>query len=306
MKHLRKNIQLSLCHSICALFMLLAACSNTGHHTGRLANYNLLKPNKIILLPSELHEVSGITTIDDQTVACVQDEEGTLFVYDLQRKQLKNRYPFNVQGDYEGIARVNDTMYILQSDGTLFELPDYELRNFNMQGYITGIPANNNEGLCYDSSHHRLLIASKSKSGKDKTDKDKREIYGFNLHTKQLSAQPVYDFSISAIKEFASKNNIALPEKKTKKGTELNLKYKPSAICIHPLTQKLFLLSAADYLLFVFDSNGSLEQIEPLNQEMFNKAEGLTFLPNGDMLITNEGQDKKPTLLLFQYQIKTN
>jgi hypothetical protein len=30
---------------------------------------------------------------------------------------------------------------------------------------------------------------------------------------------------------------------------------------------------------------------------MFNKAEGIAFFENGDMLITNEGQDNKPTFL---------
>lgn len=38
---------------------------------------------------------------------------------------------------------------------------------------------------------------------------------------------------------------------------------------------------------------GNLEYIEQLDPIMFNKAEGITFYDNGDMLITNEGQDKK-------------
>ncbi len=47
--------------------------------------------------------------------------------------------------------------------------------------------------------------------------------------------------------------------------------------------------------------NGNIEHIEQLNPTMFNKAEGITFYENGDMLITNEGQDNKPTLLHFKY-----
>ena len=49
--------------------------------------------------------------------------------------------------------------------------------------------------------------------------------------------------------------------------------------------------------------NGDIEHIEQLNPTMFNKAEGITFYENGDMLITNEGQDKKPTLLFFKYKL---
>jgi len=39
-----------------------------------------------------------------------------------------------------------------------------------------------------------------------------------------------------------------------------------------------------------------------LDPRVFNKAEGITFMENGDMLITNEGQDHRPTLLRFNYQ----
>lgn len=50
--------------------------------------------------------------------------------------------------------------------------------------------------------------------------------------------------------------------------------------------------------------NGDIEHIEQLNPTMYNKAKGITFYENGDMLITNEGQDKKPTLLYFKYKQK--
>ncbi|MEO8211019.1 MAG: hypothetical protein ABI840_10690 [bacterium] len=55
-------------------------------------------------------------------------------------------------------------------------------------------------------------------------------------------------------------------------------------------------------MLFVFDMEGNPEHIKVLNAEVFNKAEGICFLENGDMLITNEAQNKKPTLLRFDYK----
>jgi hypothetical protein len=50
--------------------------------------------------------------------------------------------------------------------------------------------------------------------------------------------------------------------------------------------------------------NSDLEHVEQLNPALFNKAEGITFLENGDMLISNEGQSKKPTVLRFNYRKK--
>jgi hypothetical protein len=50
--------------------------------------------------------------------------------------------------------------------------------------------------------------------------------------------------------------------------------------------------------------NGEIENIERLNPSLFSNAEGIAFFENGDMLITNEGQNKSATLLRFNYKKK--
>jgi uncharacterized protein YjiK len=284
----------------------LFSCGATFRNNEKITGYNLTTPDKSSVLPDTLREVSGLTNIDSTTFACIQDENGILFIYDARKNELKRQYTFNIDGDYEGITRVGETIYVLRSDGTLFEIVNYTSDNFKLNSYDTGIPANNNEGLCYDPDNKRLLIACKGKIGKGPEYKDKRVIYGFDLQTKKLTAEPVFDFDLQKIKAFATENNLNLPTKtRKKKGqpiTEPFIKFRTSAICIHPLTKKLFLLSASDYLLFIFDMNGNIEHIEQLNPTIFNKAEGITFYDNGDMLITNEGQDKKPTVLYFKYR----
>jgi uncharacterized protein YjiK len=290
------------------LILFLLECGATFPNNKKITGYNLTEPDKIFILPDTLREVSGLTNIDSTTFACIQDENGILFIYNTINNQLQHQYTFHIDGDYEGITRVDQTIYILRSDGTLFEIYNYTSDNFKVTSYITGIPANNNEGLCYDPDKKRLLIACKGKIGKGAEYKDKRVIYGFDLRTKMLTSEPVFDFDIKVIKEFALKNNLTIPTKSRKKKgqpiTEPFIKFRTSAICIHPVTKKLFLLSASDYLLFIFNINGDIDHIEQLNPTMFNKAEGITFYENGDMLITNEGQDKKPTLLYFKYKQK--
>jgi hypothetical protein len=173
-----------------------------------------------------------------------------------------------------------------------------------LNSYETGIPSSDNEGLCYDPDNNRLLVACKGMIGKKDENKDKRVIYAFDLKTKKLSEEPVISFDLEVIRHFAMNNKIDLPVKKNKKGEKKEpiLKFGTSEICIQPLTKKLFLLSADDHLLFIFNMKGIIEKIEKLNPEKFIQAEGLTFFENGDMLITNEGQDKKPTLLRFNYK----
>ena len=297
------------------LFLFSLVVSSCDHHhkksdevaieqeTKYQAGYNMTSPDQRFILPDTLREISGLTYIDSNTFACIQDENGILFIYDLSNNKIRKQYPFNLDGDYEGITRVGNTIYVLRSDGTLFEIINYNSKKFKQNSYATGIPAENNEGLCYDADNNRLLIAAKGKIGKGREFKDRRVIYGFDLQTKMLSDETAFDFDLATINDFAKQKNISFPPKEKKNGEvkESSIKFKTSAICIHPVTKKLFLLSASDHLFFIFDMQGKIEHIEQLDETMFNKAEGITFFENGDMLITNEGQDKNPTLLRFNY-----
>ncbi|MBK8503172.1 MAG: hypothetical protein IPL46_13715 [Saprospiraceae bacterium] len=284
--------------------LTLLACAATDTDSERISGYNLSKPDFTSELPDTLREISGLTDIDNTTFACIQDEKGILFIYDISKNEILRQDSFNIDGDYEGITRVDSSMYILRSDGTLFEISNYQSSNFKLTSFATGIPANNNEGLCYDPDNDRLLIASKGKIAKGPKYKDKRVIYGFDLKTKKLTNSPLFEFDIQTIVQYAADKKINLPARPKKNGqiSEPFIKFMTSAIAVHPITKKLYLLSASDHLFFMFDMEGNIEHLELLNPEIFNKAEGITFLDNGDMLIANEGQDKKPTLLRFNYK----
>lgn len=289
-------------------FLALLITSFLALHVNneKVTGYDLSKPDSIIELPDTLREISGITDIDDENIGCVQDENGVLFIYNFVKNSLSHQFTFNIDGDYEGITRVGDEMFILQSDGTIFEISNYRNPDFKLTSYSTNIPANDNEGLCYDAKNNRLLIACKGKVGKGPEFKDKRLIYGFDLTTKEPIKEPIFTFDVANIKDFAVKNNIDLPTKKSKKkdgnSTEPIIKLMTSAIGVHPLTNKLYLLSAQDHLFFIFNMDGEIEHIQKLDPKIFNKAEGITFLENNDMLITNEGQNGKATLLRFNYK----
>lgn len=287
--------------------LLCAACgSSTPTTTVCYSGYDLGSPQSVSILPDTLHEVSGLTDIDANTVACIQDENGVLFLYDLSTSSILEQFQFHIDGDYEGVTRVGDAMYILRSDATLFEIDNFRRKDFTLHTYATEIPANDNEGLCFDEANNRLLIACKSKLGKSPELKDKRAIYAFDLATKQLLPDPVFEFDVAELKEFAEIRNVRLPERTRKRYGERTtgtlLRFKASAISVHPLRNELYLLSAADHLLFIFDMNGKVLHVEALDAKVFNKAEGITFLDNGDMLISNEGQGHKPTLLRFKYR----
>lgn len=268
--------------------------------------YDFSKPTLNDELPPILHEISGLAIIDSSSVACVQDEDGILFIYNIKKHKITKQHAFGLKGDYEGITLVDDILYVLRSDGVLFEIKDHQTKKLKVKTYSTRVPAINNEGLCYDAINNRLLIGAKGKINKDPTNKDIRLIYAFDLKTKTLNQSPAFNFNITDINLTAKMQGIHFPKKQNKKGKSIEhgFKFNTSEISIHPITHQLFVLSATEHVLFVFNKNGALEYIEQLNPLVFNKSEGLDFFQNGDLIISNEGQTHMPTLLRFNYMPK--
>jgi uncharacterized protein YjiK len=279
---------------VCFVFFFLGSWENEKQFM-----YDLSKPDKRITLPAVLHEVSGLTEIDSTSFVCIQDENGVLFFYDLIHNRISRELPFAYNGDYEGVTRVGRSIYVLRSDGALYEIPDLNAESAQTVYHMNSIPAHNNEGLCYDPLGHRLLVGSKGKV--DDEARVIRTIYAFDLETKKISPEPVYKFDITKVTDFAVKRNLIEPYKTTPKGKRVPrfVKFQTSEIAIHPITGDLYILSANDHMLLIFSRSGELKHIEKLSVEFFNKPEGITFFANGDMLITNEGQQNYPTLLRF-------
>ena len=288
------------------IFALLWLSLTTGFKqpaSSAITGYNLSKPDKRWSLPEELKEISGITATDENTVACVQDEKGTVFFYDISNSSIKRDFVFNGDGDYEDLVKVNNEMFILRSDGTLFKLTSFSDKPSKANTIETDIPSEDSEGLCYDSDGKKLLIACKADIKSDKY-KNKRAVFAFDIKSGTLSAKPFLVIDPKAIKRFISDNKIHVKIKKEHKhddDDDFKVDFRMSAIGIHPVTKKIFIISAADYLICVYNRDGKLENIEFLDSKLFNKAEGITFLPNGDLLVSNEGENGSPTLLRFNY-----
>lgn len=286
------------------VYLALSCCQTENSINGNFDGYNFTTPDKSFVLPEILHEISGVTIADSFSIGCVQDEKGVLFIYDLSSNEIRKSVNFFSKGDYEGISKAGSSMFVLRSDGTIFEIADYESDEISVIQYKTGIPAKNNEGLCYDPDNNRLLIACKDKVERGFGSAEKRYVYGFDLKSKTLTKDPVYAFDIQRIKEFAVNNNMKLPLKLKKKGRKAvpDIKFRPSEIGIQPVTKDLYLLSAEEHLLFIFNNNGSIKNIVRLDPALFKQPEGIAFFRNRDMLISNEGQKKQPTLLRFNYR----
>jgi DNA-binding beta-propeller fold protein YncE len=80
--------------------------------------------------------------------------------------------------------------------------------------------------------------------------------------------------------------------------------FKPSAAGINPMTGKLFIVASVGKALVIATRDGKIEQVYKLDPVLYNQPEGLTFAPNGDLYISNEGGEGTGTILKFNYRKK--
>lgn len=220
-----------------------------------------------------MDEVSGIEWMDKNRIACVQDEDGIIFIYNLENLEIEREIDFAGPGDYEGLAINENTAYVVRSDGTLFEISNFRGNNPKTQKFETFLmEAQNVEGLCLDRSNNRLMLAIKDK---ERDSDDYKGVYAFNLQNKELEKKPVFKLDM---KDKLLENS----------GKNRSKRFRPSEIEIHPKTGEIYLLDAKDPKLIIADGSGKFKRIYTLDEDKFNQPEGLTFNPDGSLFISNE------------------
>jgi uncharacterized protein YjiK len=241
------------------------------------------------LLPKELLEVSGISWMDEERFACVQDELGKVFIFNIRLNKIEQEISFAEKGDYEGVAVVGNVLYVLDANGTIFEIGEYNNGNPKITVYKTHLKKKQDaESLAYDKKNNRLLVAVKSV---DLNSNDYKGIYAFDLKTKRMEESPVYKIDL---------NNKIFD--KVNKG-KIENSIRPSDLAIHPLTGDIYILEGTKPKLLIMNSEETLISLYDLKGSDFPQAEGIAFSADGKMYISNEGGNKEPGNIL-QVELK--
>lgn len=223
-------------------------------------------------LPEVLKEVSGIAYLDGNRFACVQDEEGAIFIYNVKDGKIEKRIPFAGPGDYEGITLNGGTAYVVRADGRLYEVPMGGSKS-SVKEFSTPLTAAHNvEGLFYDKSANRLLLAIKNT---DPGNKSYKGIYAFDLATHTFINEPVF--------------KLELEHPLWANGSKKKSVVKPSALALHPITGDVYIVDGPSARLMVLDASGNPKKAYSLGKD-YPQAEGITFSPSGNLFISNEGK----------------
>lgn len=273
--------------TILLLFPALAFSPNEKDRSIALRNYDLAgTPTSRMPLPKELIEISGLACSEDGRIFAHNDEIGTIFKIDERTGTILTSFHLNSGGkknlreDFEGIAIAHGRIYLSTSAGDIYECAEAENgSSVDYTVYKTKLGKRYEmEGLCYDPVTNALLLPVKSPLKKKK--RDRREIFSFSLRSKTLDKEPRFVLDESALESTPDGN------------------FDPSSIEYNPASKTFFLLAAQGHAILELSASGEVLGQVAINKEHFFQPEGLTFTPDGRLIISSEG-DKKEKLSAF-------
>ncbi len=257
--------------------------------------YQIDKPNRLLNLSNDLIEISGLTNWGKGELAAIQDEKGKIYILDPVDGSVKREIKFGPKGDYEDIAKVGKTLWIVRSDGVLFRVKDVDGESPKIKSYETKLSAENDvEGLYFDEEKNGLWMACKESphlKGKDHL-KGKRAVYFFDFEDKKLKKDPLFTVDSKAIKQFQN----------LKYGDQFSQPFKPSAIARRPKDGFVYIVSSVGQTLLVLNTDYEIHDVIRLKSEFGPQPESLIFDDNNGLYIASEGKEQAATLLYFAAQ----
>lgn len=247
--------------------------------------YDLGHP-RVIKLPTELDEISGLAYYPKDTcVFAIVDEAGLLYKIFLNHPKQIEKWHFGDKSDYEDLVLLDSNFYVLKSKGKIAAFRFINADTLAFSEYpLTAIGKGNEfEILYYDDKARKLVMICKD----CEVDK-KKHLTGFTFDPFTFKYDTTsFRINVKLIAELAG---------------EEKMKFKPSAAAISPVTGELFIVSSINKLLVIAHRDGKPKRVYKLDRKDFKQPEGLAFMSDGTLLISNEAAEHGvANILVFPY-----
>ncbi len=230
-------------------------------------------------LPRSLEEISGLTVTSGGRVLAHDDERAVIYELDPATGSVLKAFSAGiggVAGDFEGIAAVEERLFLVTSAGELLETTEggngsalsYTVHTTNLGRYCEI------EGLAFDPESRSLLLPCKETRARDL--KDHVVVFSVELDSLRIAPIPRVFLPFEALKEL-----------------DLEDSFHPSGIEVHPETGSLILISAQEETILELSPQGALRDGRELHRKTHPQPEGITFLVDGSLLLADEGQGKR-------------
>lgn len=247
------------------------------------AGYDLSQPVKL-LLSEDLDEISGLYfNAKDSTIITLNDEEGKLYTVDLNGKIKGKAFKFARKSDFEDLTTDGRYWYAIKSNGEVTRVADAFTDSSTTREFAFPQQGWEFETIFFDAAKQRLVTLSKIPPS---LQENRIPAFILDTLTATFNVELFYGPDTNAIRQLADKKKV---------------EFKPTAAAIHPVTGELYILSARDKMLVIM-KDGNTTGAHKLDKDMFRQPEGLCFMPDGTMLISNEAQESTANILRFAYK----
>ena len=260
------------------------AAPDTGNRRTAIAKWHLGK---------ELHEISGITLTEDGRLFAHGDEAGRVYEIEYRTGRMVKSFGLGqtpVRGDFEAIASVGDSLYLMTSAGVLYQFKEGE--NGAEVAYVsrdTGLKdACEFEGITFDSRQNAFLMLCKNVFSKDSL-KDSLVIYRVP-HT----AAPDSSASDSSLGRITTPLEPIIGPNGWKG-------FHPSDIAVDPASGNYVIVSADERGLVEITPAGQLVSAHALGRALAH-VEGVAITKDHILIMSTEGDEKtKAAISLFRW-----
>jgi uncharacterized protein YjiK len=259
------------------LVFCLGGCNPAKKEQVVYKDYDLSAPDKFNM-PESLFEISGIALnkANADTIYAVQDEDGRLYRLAWDKpKQLNVK--FSKKGDYEDVTILKNQVYILKSNGSIYHFPLTEAvfeEVEEMTEYKKILPKGEYEGMFADESTGQIYILCK----KCAQDNAMNRVTGYIFNPEKDPSRISGTFAVRVDEMQALTGKVERD-------------FRPSGLAKNPLTNDWYIISAVNKRMIVTDSQWKVKEAYTLSGNTFIQPEGITFDRQGNLYISNEGDD---------------
>lgn len=290
---------------IIAAWPFMHSCRSAAQAPASAIAYQWDKPERRVELPDELLEISGLALAPDgKHLLAVQDENGIVYELHPETMQILRRVEFVPEGDFEGIAVVGDTLYVVKSSGTLYRIIHAGTAQQQTDKFKNTLTkAHDVEGLTADLKHRRLLLACKAAPPEQA--QDEKHVYAMSLPDLALDTTPVLRIRLADMVAWLQRAPVSPVYEEclaflTRPDRAGALGFSPSGIAIHPQTGHYYVLSATGRMLAAYSPDGRLLELRRFDKNLLEQPEGICFDARGRLYIASEGKRGKPVIVVFK------
>lgn len=241
-------------------------------------------PPVVHWLPSRLRETSGLALTEDGRLLTHDDERAVVYEVDAQEGTLRKGFGLGdpvERGDFEGIATARGLVYLVTSDGKIYETPEGENdERTRFEAYDTGLGRRCEvEGLAFDPDRDALLLACKNP--REEALEGSVAIFGWSFVSRALVPHPIR-VDMRALAE-----PIGAP------------RFQPSGIARIEATGTYLLVAGPQAAVAEVSPTGDVLAVRRLDPTRHPQAEGIAVTTDGRLAIVDEGGDGRGRITIY-------